>query len=121
MPLDAQICAEVQRYVDRITSLDEFRDWFVPRSWSIEESRNVSDIALAHQIDGILGESSSANWSEEDIREELANAILPFVSRNRIQHSRVVRNYLTSNVVDEHSQRPPINQYWADLSVELAR
>lgn len=79
MPLDAQIRNEVLRYVNGIVSLDGFRNWFVPRSLDVEESQNLAAIVLAHRIDGILGESSAANWSEDDIREELAKTIHPFV------------------------------------------
>lgn len=53
-------------------SLDEFRKWFVPVSWNIEESNDAATIDLAHRIDGILAEASSANWSDYDLREELS-------------------------------------------------
>jgi len=119
--LDAQIADRVHEYLNGHLSFHEFQQWFVPASWNIERSGNRSAIALAHNVDGILAESSSANWDEMVLQRELANAILPSVSRNRIQHPRVIRNYLTSNVVDEYSRRPPINLYWAELSVALGR
>jgi hypothetical protein len=53
-------------------SLDEFRKWFVPVSWNIEQSNDAATIDLAHRIDGILAEASSANWSDDDLREELS-------------------------------------------------
>lgn len=56
-------------------SLDEFRKWFVPVAWNIEQSNDVATIDLAHRIDGILAEASSANWSDDDLREELAKPV----------------------------------------------
>ncbi len=77
--LDVQIRYQIERYVSGGISLDDFRNWFVPRAWNIEESGDQPAIQLAHRIDGILGESSSANWSEDGLREELANAVHSFV------------------------------------------
>ena len=74
-PLDLQIRNEVSRYLSHTIVLDKFYDWFVPRSWDIERSGNVLAIALAHRIDGLLAEASSAQWSEEELRQELARAV----------------------------------------------
>lgn len=49
----------------------------MPVSIHVNESQDGEAIELAHRIDGILSEASSAEWSEEDIHEELAR---PFVS-----------------------------------------
>jgi hypothetical protein len=57
-------------------SLDDFRVWFVPLSCNIEGSGEPEAVELAHQIDGILAEASSAGWSDAEISEELAR---PFV------------------------------------------
>ena len=59
-------------------SLDEFRARFVPLSSNIEESGEPQAIELAHHIDGILAEASSAGWSEDELHEELASR---FVAR----------------------------------------
>lgn len=90
-PLDVQIRYHIERYIRGSISLGEFLDWFVPRSWDIEQSGNSSAIDLAHRVDGILGESSSADWSENELRGELANAIGPFVqmSAQNILESRL--------------------------------
>lgn len=80
-PLDLQIQHELLRYLRQAISLNEFCEWFVPRSWDIEESGNRGAIALAHHIDGLLGEASSAEWSESDLRQALANSLLPFVGQ----------------------------------------
>jgi len=58
-------------------SLDEFRAWFVPISWNIEESNEPQAIELAHRLDSVLAEASSGAWTEEQLHEELAG---PFVA-----------------------------------------
>lgn len=75
--LESQIRQELSRYVNREESLDQFLQWFVPVSIGIDESGDDDAIQLAHRIDGVLAEASSAQWSENDIHEELER---PFVS-----------------------------------------
>lgn len=79
--IEKQIRQNVRAVGEGRLSLDDFQRWFVPISWDIEASQDHSVIALVHGIDGILAESSAAHWSESDLREELAKAIRPFVSR----------------------------------------
>jgi hypothetical protein len=64
------------KYAERDTSLDEFRSWFVPVSWNIEQSGESAAIELVHHIDGVLAEASSGGWTEEQLHEELSR---PFV------------------------------------------
>jgi hypothetical protein len=71
--LAIQILGELRKCVDRRLSMDEFRAWFVPLSLEIERSGQPPAIELAHRLDGILAEASSANWSEDDLRQELAD------------------------------------------------
>ena len=72
-----QIRGKLWRYASEQESLDEFLQWFVPVSCNIEESQDPEAIDIAHYIDGILAEASSAEWNEEDIRKELGR---PFVA-----------------------------------------
>jgi hypothetical protein len=83
-PLEIQIANRVSRCGEGRCSLEDFREWFVPISIDIESAGNEDAIALAHEIDGILAESSSAGWTEADIVEELARVVSPFVP----DHSR---------------------------------
>ena len=76
--LEEQIRNALWECAQHRMSLDDFRAWFVPLSCDIEGSGEPQAVELAHQIDGILAEASSAGWSEEEISEELAR---PFVSR----------------------------------------
>lgn len=76
--LESQTQDMARRYVAGEISLTQFQDWFVPISWDIETTGDHSAIHLAHQIDGLLAEASSANWVERDLREELGNAVRSF-------------------------------------------
>jgi hypothetical protein len=58
-------------------SVDEFRSWFVPISWNIEQSNEPRAIELVYHVDGVLAEASSEAWTEEQLHEELAG---PFVA-----------------------------------------
>jgi hypothetical protein len=72
-----QIQRAVLAYLGARISLDEFRERFVPLSLNVERSKDLSAIQLAHRLDGVLGEASSAGWGEKDIRQELANVVRP--------------------------------------------
>lgn len=66
-------------------SLDDFRAWFVPRSLNIEECGEPAAIELAHRIDGILAEASSAGWSDDELREELSQPLRQPILRESIR------------------------------------
>jgi hypothetical protein len=70
--IESKIWNALWKYAERDTSLDEFRSWFVPVSWNIEESGEAAAIELAHHIDGILSEASSGEWTEEQLHQELS-------------------------------------------------
>jgi len=77
--IETQIRDNIRKVADDELSVHDFEQWFVPMSWNIENCGDPSAIAVVHKIDGILSESSSGNWSESDLRDELANVILPLV------------------------------------------
>jgi len=71
--LHTQVLVEVRKCADQSISIDAFREWFVPLSLDIEQSGQPDAIELVHHIDGILAEASSAHWSDEDLRQEMAD------------------------------------------------
>jgi hypothetical protein len=93
--MDRTVKPQIQRavlaYLGARISLDEFRERFVPLSVNVERSKDRSAIQLAHRLDGVLGEASSAGWEEKDIREELANIIRLFVHPKKIVSDSSVR------------------------------
>ncbi len=80
MTTASQIQDMVSRYAsDRIDSA-AFHEWFLHTS----VDRRFEDAVAEHmsnRIEGLLAEASHAGWSEQDLREELANAIRPLVPR----------------------------------------
>jgi hypothetical protein len=74
--IEAKIRRALLECSERRLSLDEFRAWFVPLSWNIEESGDPQAMELAHQIDGILAEASSGGWTEEQLCEQLTSSVL---------------------------------------------
>jgi hypothetical protein len=79
-PLEIQIANHLADFLTGKRSLQEFREWFVPLSIVIEDSKNQPAIELAYRIDGILAEASSAGWSDAGLREELARVASPLIS-----------------------------------------
>jgi hypothetical protein len=73
--LHIQILVELRKCVDQNLSLDAFRQWFVPLSLDIEQSGEPDAIELVHHLDGVLAEASSAEWSDADLREEMARIV----------------------------------------------
>jgi hypothetical protein len=67
----------VGQYVLGEIDSTSFQEWFVTAS--LGGFSEVEGTALANRIEGLLAEGSHASWPEPDIREELANAIHPFV------------------------------------------
>jgi len=78
--LESQIRKALWEYASNCVSLYEFRSRFVPLSWDIEASHDPAAIKLAHHIDGILAEASTAGWTEEQLHEELRGSVaaMPF-------------------------------------------
>ena len=74
--LENQIREALAKYANRQMTFDNFLEWFVPISCNIEQSKDSEAIRLAHQVDGILAEASSADWSAEDVYEELSRPFL---------------------------------------------
>jgi hypothetical protein len=73
--LHEEILSELRKCVDRSQSLDAFRQWFVPISWDIEQAGEGDAIALAHRLDGILAEASSAEWTDADLLHQMADLV----------------------------------------------
>jgi hypothetical protein len=76
----AQISQAVENYKNGQWSLDDFADWFVPVSRrKFSESPEVLKALL--QIDSLVSQLYFDGLSESVFREELANAVRPFVLR----------------------------------------
>ena len=86
------ILMELRKCADQSLSLDAFREWFVPLSMDIEQSGQPEAIELAHHVDGILAEASSAQWTDEDLRQEMAELVQDYSkSHDQILQSSTTR------------------------------
>jgi len=61
---------ELARYLKGQSALKEFEDWFVARSWNINQNSNPSLHNLVSQIELSLAEFGNGDWTEEELRQE---------------------------------------------------
>jgi hypothetical protein len=59
----------------RVSSLDDFEDWFVQQSWNVHKSQDFDLQRLVYAVELRLSEHSSGHLSEEDLREELRGVL----------------------------------------------
>ena len=78
--LDIEIREQLARYLVGEISLQEFEDWFVPASWNVVQSKNMSAIYLVYEIELWLAEFSDGFWNEDELKEKL----LPLVNNYKI-------------------------------------
>jgi hypothetical protein len=81
-----ELVNRVDQYLGNDSSLGEFEAWFYDLAFDIERRWSGRVVDIAHQIEGILAEASSAGWSEAEIRSEL-----DFAVQNYRQHPLILR------------------------------
>jgi hypothetical protein len=64
---DLEIRAQLSRYLAGTRTLDEFEDWFIPATWSIEREGG-SGARLVSEIRSMLFRLSTGEASEADFR-----------------------------------------------------
>ena len=107
---DAEIYEQLQSYLSGRISLDDFEDWFVPRSWNFQAA-NPSLQNLVSEIELLLAEYSNLHISNESFRNELhriAGAPLSVVQAGvniRIDQRFAFVPFGTLNVVLSFPQR----------------
>ncbi len=70
------IRAQLARYLAGVLSLAEFRDWFAPASWDVDETSDAETQIAVHEIEHRIAEFTSGVWTESDLREHLM-ALIP--------------------------------------------
>ena len=70
-----ELRGQIEAYADGKISRQAFELWFFQLSFDVEKAASEPIIALIHQVEGLLAESSSAEWCEEELRKELRIAI----------------------------------------------
>ena len=75
----------LDRYLDRNSSLEEFETWLYGLAFDIEKRYSGRIVEVVHEIEGILAEASSGNWSVTSLDRQLNLSVAPYR-----EHSRVV-------------------------------
>jgi hypothetical protein len=68
----------LESYLADEWSLEQFEREFYNASYSIESRYSGSVVSLAHNIEGILAESSSGHWSIAALRRSLEDVLLQY-------------------------------------------
>lgn len=95
---DYEIRKQLVCYLTSETSLEDFEDWFVARSWNFHEAENPLLLELACEIELLLAEFSNGHWTESDLKERLR----PFITRYSVDYgtgSNVVTRTLSGSTV----------------------
>ena len=72
---DLEIRGKLADYLSNQIPLDEFKEWFIPATWHIEESGNGFACDLANEIHLRLAEFSNGHWTENELRRVLSPLI----------------------------------------------
>lgn len=73
--MDEEIKAMLARYLRDEISLREFSRWFVPTTWSVDQTDNIGARVFAAEIDLRLAEYSHGHWSEHELRRHLRSLL----------------------------------------------
>ena len=76
-PLALSLHERLADYLAGDSSLDEFKDWLVGATWSIDEAADPAGMQLADEVKLALADESGGFLTEAELREELK----PFVTR----------------------------------------
>ncbi len=64
-------------YLHGKSSLNEFKDWFIPATWDVEKTEKASVIDLVNQIKLRLAEYSNGHWEEPELKAQLVSMLMP--------------------------------------------
>ena len=73
--LTDEIRHHLARYLDGEISLDQFRDWFVPVLWTVEDANDTVAERLAYEIEALHAEYAQEHWSREEFHNLLRNVV----------------------------------------------
>jgi hypothetical protein len=70
-PLESAIRDQLAHYVTGQASLDEFKDWLLGATWTVDERAEPVAMDLTYDIQLSLAEHSSEGFSEAELRDRL--------------------------------------------------
>jgi hypothetical protein len=96
--LDLDVKRQIERYLTRKTTLNDFKRWLAPVTMDVEQSRSPLAVDLVYEIQLRLAEFSDGYWTEDELRSllrplvstvEVLSPELPRLSaRSAVRHSQ---------------------------------
>lgn len=77
---ELELHRQLARYLSGEISLNDFEDWFVPRSWNFHAGSTPSLQDIVSEIELLLAEYSNGHVVEEDLKQKL----LPFATSYKV-------------------------------------
>ncbi len=109
--LDLEIRDRLASYLVGEISLKDFEDWFVPVSWNIIHSGNLSAINLVYEVELWLAEFSDGYWSETELKEHCKPLLMNYL----VSDSHIIQRFGVANVNLTHLLFAPVDiQYGAE-------
>lgn len=111
----------VARYVSGEITRQEFQEWFAPQAWELLAGDPSPAADLASAIELRLAEFTNEGWSEQELREQLADAAS--VSLGRFFHVEsslavsVTGGPLQTTIL-AHQEAPGAASFWVELTRE---
>lgn len=66
--LESEIRQQLARYLAGQSTLNEFQDWFVPRSWNFHKNADPSLQRLVSSLELAIAEFTNGDWSSQELR-----------------------------------------------------
>lgn len=76
--LEVDVRERLARYLANETALAEFRGWFIAEAWNIDKRSTAATARLVHQIELLLAEHEHGDWTEPELRRELAPLVTEY-------------------------------------------
>jgi len=73
--LELEIRNHLADYLEANTSITDFRDWFLPFTWDVENSGSSGAAALAFEIELRFAEFTNGHRTEQELRDTLKKSV----------------------------------------------
>lgn len=67
--LELEIRQKLAQYAVGAMTLAEFRAWFVPATWDLDDTVNPEGSRLVYEIENLYVEFTDGYWTEPELRE----------------------------------------------------
>jgi len=117
---ESEIREQLARYLAGQSTLNEFQDWFVPRSWNFHKNADPSLQRLVSSVELAIAEFTNGDWSSQELRGIL-NLLLKtyevdYDPLNPDQpHSFVVKTGTNSSVLES-----PLTYPWTPADIKFS-